>query len=219
MKQLLLATALIALPVGAFTAFNLYAAGPSIAAVTANPATGLGDMSAFSAIISDVQTIAATGDLAAAQTRITDFETAWDVQAATLRALDGNAWGTIDDAADAALKSLRAKTPDAAAVGTTLAALLETLTRPVAATAAPVAAAPVAATLVSGIAVTDANGRALSCEVMLKSVADGLTTAKLSDADHAAAVDFQTKALERCNADDDKRADGFSAQALALVSK
>ena len=171
-------------------------------------------MSAFSAIISDVLTIAATGDLAAAQTRITDFETAWDHQASTLRALDGNAWGTIDDAADATLGSLRAKTPDAAAVGTTLAALLATLTSPVAATAAPVAA-----NLVSGIAVTDANGRALPCEVMLRSVADGLTTAKLSDADHAAAVDFQPKALERCNADDDQRADGFSAQALALVSK
>ena len=209
-----MATALIVLPVGAFTTFNLYAAGPSIAAAAATSATRLGDMSVFSAIISDVQTIAATGDLAAAQTRITDFETAWDDRASTLRALDGNAWGTIDDAADAALGSLRAKTPDAAAAGTTLAPLLATLTSPVAATAAPVAA-----TLVSGIAVTDANGRALPCEVMLRSVADGLTTAKLSDADHAAAVDFQPKALERCNADDDQRADGFSAQALALVSK
>lgn len=214
MKQLLLATALIALPVGAFTAFNLYASGPSVAAATASPAAGLGDMSAFSGIVTDVQTIAATGDLAAAKARIKDFETAWDDQAATLRALDGNAWGTIDDAADAALGALRAGTPNAAEVDTTLTALMATLTSPVAATAAPVAA-----TLVSGVAVTDANGRALPCEVMLKSVANGLATAKLSDADQAAAVDFQTKALERCNADDDQRADGFSAQALALVSK
>ena len=214
MKQLLLASALIVLPVGAFTAFNLYAAGPGIAETSAAPATGLGDMSAFSSVVADIQTIAATGDLAAAKARIKDFETAWDDQAATLRALDGNAWGTIDDASDAALDALRAGTPDAAAVDTTLAALLATLTSPVAATAAPVAA-----TLVSGIAVTDANGRALPCEIMLKSVSDSLTTAKLSDADHAAFVDFQTKALERCNADDDQRADGFSAQALALVSK
>lgn len=214
MKQLLLATALIVVPVGAFTAFNLYAAGPSVAAATATPARGLGDMSAFSTIVDDVQTIAATGDLAAAQTRITDFETAWDAQAGTLRALDGNAWGTIDDAADAALGALRAGTPDAAAVNSTLTALQATLTSPVAAISAPVAVV-----LVSGIAVTDANGRALPCEVMLKAVSDGLTTAKLSEADRAAAVDFQTKALERCNADDDQRADGFSAQALALVSK
>lgn len=214
MKQLLLATALIVLPVGAFTAFNLYVAGPGVAAATVTPTTGLGDMSAFSGIVADVQTIAATGDLAAAKTRIKDFETAWDDQAAMLRAMDGNTWGTIDDAADAALGALRAGTPDAAAVNSTLIALQATLTAPVTATSAPVAAV-----LVSGVAVTDANGRALPCEVMLKSVSDGLTTAKLSDADHAAAVDFQTKALERCNADDDQRADGFSAQALALVSK
>ena len=214
MKQLLLATALIVLPVGAFTAFNLYTSGPSVAAATASPVAGLGDMSAFSGIVTDVQAIAAKGDLAAAKTRIKDFETAWDDQAATLRSLDGNAWGTIDDAADAALGALRAGTPNATSVDTTLAALQATLTSPVVANAAPVAA-----TLVSGIAVTDTNGRALPCEVMLKSVADGLTTAKLSDADRVAATGFQTKALERCNADDDQRADGFSAQALALVSK
>ena len=214
MKQLLLATALIALPVGAFTAFNLYTAAPSLAATATLTSAGLGDMSAFSAIVTDVQTIAATGDLAAAQSRITDFETAWDDQASALRAKDGNAWGTIDDAADAALGALRAGTPDAAAVDATLTALQASLITPVAA-----ASEPVAAVFVSGIAVTDANGRALPCEVMLKSVTDGLATAKLSDADRASAVDFQTKATERCNADDDQRADGFSAQALALVSK
>ena len=116
MKKLLLATALMLLPVGTFTAFNLYTAGPSLAA-------GLGDMSAFSVIVTDVQTIAATGDFVAAETRITDFETAWDDQAAALRALDGNVWFTIDDASDAALDALRAATPDAAAVTATLATL------------------------------------------------------------------------------------------------
>lgn len=214
MKQLLLATALIVLPVGAFTAFNLYLTGPGVAATSTTAAPGLGDMSAFSAIVTDVQTIAATGNLAAAKVRIKDFETTWDDQATSLRALDGNIWGTIDDAADAALAALRAGTPDAANVDATLTALQATLTTPIA-----TSAAPVDAVLVAGIAVTDANGRALPCEVMLKSVADGLATAKLSDADHAAAVGFQTKALERCNADDDQRADGFSAQALALVAK
>lgn len=214
MKQLLLATALIVLPVGAFSAFNLYLTGPGVAATSTTAAPGLGDMSAFSAIVTDVQTIAATGNLAAAKVRIKDFETTWDDQATKLRALDGNSWGTIDDAADAALAALRAGTPDVANVNATLTALQATLTTPIA-----TSAAPVDVVLVAGIAVTDANGRALPCEVMLKSVADGLATAKLSDADHAAAVGFQTKALERCNADDDQRADGFSAQALALVAK
>lgn len=211
MNQILLATALIALPVGAFTAFNLYSTRPVVAA---SVSAGLGDLSAFTTIVTDVQAIAATGDMAAAKTRIKDLETAWDDQAATLRALDGNAWGTIDDAADAALAALRASAPDAAEIDTTLAALRVTLTSPVTASAAPVDAA-----LVAGIAVTDANGRALPCEVMLKSVTDGLASAKLSDVDNAAATDFQTKATERCNADDDQRADAFSAQALALLSK
>lgn len=211
MKQLLLATALIALPVGAFTAFNFYATGPVVAA---DASAGLGDVSAFTAIVTEVQAIAATGDLAAAKARIKDLETAWDDQAATLRALNGNAWGTIDNAADAALAALRAATPDAAEVDKTLAALQVTLTTP-----SDAASTPVDAVLVAGIAVTDANGRALPCEVMLKSVTDGLASTKLSDADMAAAVDFQAKATERCNADDDQRADAFSAQALALVSK
>lgn len=211
MKQLLLATALIALPVGAFSVFNLYATKPVVASIAP---VGLGDLAAFSTIVSDVQTIAATGDLAAAKARIKDFETLWDDQAANLRAVDGNSWGLIDDAADAALKALRASTPDAAKVDATLAALSITLSTPSA-----TASAPVDAVLVAGIAVTDANGRALPCEVMLKSVTDGLAAAKLSDADKAAALDFKTKATERCNADDDARADAFSAQALALVSK
>ena len=208
MKQLLLATALIALPVGAF---NLYATGHVVAA---NASAGLGDLSAFTAIVTDVQTVAATGDLAAAKVRIKDLETAWDDQAGKLRALDGSAWGAIDDAADAALAALRAAMPDAVEVDTTLAALQVTLTAPSAA-----ASAPVDAVLVAGIAVTDANGRALPCEVMLKSVTDGLASAKLSDAENSAVVDLQTKATERCNADDDQHADTFSAQALALVSK
>lgn len=156
MKQILLATALIALPVGAFTAFNLYATRPVVAA---SVSAGLGDLSAFTTIVTDVQAIAATGDMAAAKKRIKDLETAWDDQAATLRALDGNAWGTIDDAADAALAALRASAPDAAEVDTTLAALRVTLTSPVTASAAPVDAV-----LVAGIAVTDAHGRALPCE-------------------------------------------------------
>jgi hypothetical protein len=53
---------------------------------------------------------------------------------------------------------------------------------------------------------------------MLKKVADGLATTAIAAADKTAVTDFQTKGLERCNADDDARADGFSAQALALLA-
>lgn len=106
MKQFLLATVLIAMPVAAFTGFQLYQ-NRANAASTA----GLGDMSMFSAIVTDVQKIAGTGDLPGAKTRIKDFEIAWDQAEAGLRPMDPARWGTIDEAADAALSALRAKTP------------------------------------------------------------------------------------------------------------
>ena len=56
----------------------------------------LGDLSALKKIISDAATIAATGDFAAAEKRITDYETARDDAAGTMRAMDSNAWGNVD---------------------------------------------------------------------------------------------------------------------------
>ena len=124
MKQLLLATALIAVPVAAFTVFNLSHAQATVTA------TGLGDMSTFKTIITDVQTIAATGDFVAAEKRITDFETAWDDAAGRLRPLNTGAWGTVDDAADPALAALRADAPVAGDVTMKLAALMAKLDNP-----------------------------------------------------------------------------------------
>ncbi len=212
MKQLLLATALIALPVSAFTGFQLYAGSSSVQAAT------LGDMSPFKTIINDVQSIAAKGDFAAAEVRITDFETAWDDAASAMRPLNTTSWGHVDVAADAALDALRAGTPMAADVTGTVTTLMAELENP---DPAPGGAAPVAVTpaATGGIAVTDGNGRALPCEDMLATLATSLTTAQLSDPDKASVSDLQTKATERCNADDDQRADAFSAQALALLSK
>jgi hypothetical protein len=65
----------------------------------------------------------AKGDFAAAKTRITDFETAWDDKASALRALDPTTWGSVDGAADAALDAVRADAPDAALAAATLTAL------------------------------------------------------------------------------------------------
>lgn len=125
MKQFLLATVLIAVPVAAFTGFQLYQNRANAAAgVTVS---GLGDLSAFNSIVTDVQTIAGTGDLPGAKTRIKDFEIAWDQAEAGLRPMDPARWGTIDEAADAALSALRTKTPDPAAVNETFAALLAAL--------------------------------------------------------------------------------------------
>ena len=212
MKQILLATALIAVPVAAFTAFQMLTAAPAEVAAATDP---LGDLSAMKKIVSDVETIAATGDLAAAEKRITDYETAWDDAQPTLRPMDTNAWGNVDQASDHALGALRANPPVAADVTATLAALATTLDAP---GTAPGQAPPAGVVMVSGFAVTDEAGRALPCEVMLKDVAAGLASTTLAAAEKAGVADLQTKALERCNADDDARADSFSAQALALLA-
>ena len=124
MKQILLATALILAPVGAFTAFEITFVG------SAQADASLGDLSPMKAIIADVQKIVATGDLAAAATRITDFETAWDDAEAGMRPLNPDAWTKIDDASDAALKSLRKGKPTADVVNPALAALMGALDNP-----------------------------------------------------------------------------------------
>jgi hypothetical protein len=54
---------------------------------------------------------------------------------------------------------------------------------------------------------------------MLKLLGAALDGGKIPDANKAAATDFQAKATERCNADDDAHADEFSAQGLALAGK
>jgi hypothetical protein len=126
MKQFLLAAVLIAVPVTAFTGFQLYQNRANAAAGLT--ASGLGDLSAFNSIVTDVRTIAGTGDLPGAKTRIKDFEIAWDQAEAGLKPMDPARWGTIDEAADAALSALRAKTPDPAAVNETLSALQAALT-------------------------------------------------------------------------------------------
>src|SRR5262249_11496089 len=74
-----------------------------------------------------------------------------------------------------------------------------------------------APTLVSGIAVTDASGHAIACEAMIDALRAAIAGGKIARTDLAAAGDFQSKATERCNADDDTRADEFSAQGLALA--
>lgn len=124
MKQILLATALILTPVGAFTAFQMTLVG------SAQADASLGDLSPMIAIVTDVQKIATTGDFTAAATRITDWETAWDNAEAGMRPINADAWGKIDHASDGALKSLRKGTPTAATVTPALAGLLTALNNP-----------------------------------------------------------------------------------------
>ncbi len=207
MRQALLAFILILVPVTAFTAVEIYLVPHPAVSLAADKR--LGDLGPFEAITADVQTIAASGDLGGAKARIKDLETAWDDAEATMRPLDAGQWGTVDDAIDAALHAVRAGTPEPATVSDALAALQVTLADPTGGGAGVLVA-------VSGIAVTDATGHPLPCEQMIGTVRTGVAahTGALPEAEA-----LLTKALERCNADDDRNANQFSAQALALLAK
>lgn len=124
MKQFLLAVFLIAIPVGAFAGFQVYARHTLVASVD------LGDLSSFETIITDVQAFAAKGDLAGAAKRITDYETAWDNGETAIRPLNQTEWGNIDAASDAALKAVRAPQPSLEKVQTALASLMAALRDP-----------------------------------------------------------------------------------------
>lgn len=205
LKNLLLSAVLIAVPAGGFALAEIYLSPAAPAPAT--PAPTLGDLSAFKTIVRDTQAIAAGGDLAAAEHRITDFESLWDQNATRLRQVDRAAWTAIDTAADASFRALRARAPVPAQVSATLAALMATLDAPTPAAAT----GPVQS--VAGIAVTDASGHPLPCEEMIAQVRTALAATTPS----AAVADLQARALERCNADDDAHADAFSAQALSLI--
>lgn len=60
---------------------------------------------------------------------------------------------------------------------------------------------------------------AVPCEEMLKDMRAAKAGAKLSDADVQKVNDLETKAVERCNADDDTRSDKFLAEAMKILGK
>jgi hypothetical protein len=206
-RQFLLAAVLV------FGAVALFFGGRAVLAPDLAPAAvaSLGDLAPMQAIVTDVQGIVGTGDLAAAKTRITDLETAWDEAEPVMRPKDAANWGRVDDAIDAALSALRKGNPDAGEAGQVLQALQVAMADPSG------GAATGGLVLVGGIAVTDETGHPLPCEDMLGQVRDASGAATVTDT--AALDDLVAKATERCNADDDRNADGFSAAALKLLGQ
>jgi hypothetical protein len=67
--------------------------------------------------------------------------------------------------------------------------------------------------------VSSAFAAVTPCETMLKDLRAAETSAKPSDSDKAKVSALEAKGIERCNADDDKRADDFFAQALKILGK
>ena len=125
MKRLILATLVVFACVA-----GTVAGGTMLLPRPARAAGVLGDLSSLQAIVTDVQAIAGAGDFAKAEKRITDFETLWDKDEATLKPMNKKAWHHVDDASAAALKALRTKKPDATEVADTLAALSAALANP-----------------------------------------------------------------------------------------
>ncbi len=83
----------------------------------------------------------------------------------------------------------------------------------------PILAMTLISALVAGGFATMASAATVPCEDMLKTLRDTLETVKLSDADMKTVAELQAKGTERCNADDDKRADAFFTDALKLAGK
>ena len=71
----------------------------------------------------------------------------------------------------------------------------------------------------SGFAQTARSAQAVPCEDMLKDLRAAVSVAKLGDVDASKVKALQDKGIERCNADDDKRADDFFGQAMKIVGK
>ncbi len=65
-----------------------------------------------------------------------------------------------------------------------------------------------------------AQAATLPFEDMLKQLRDAEAAAtNVTAANKAAVSDLEAKGIERCNADDDKRADAFFAQALNILGR
>lgn len=77
----------------------------------------------------------------------------------------------------------------------------------------------VVVTAVGGFSSLANAAAAVPCEDILVTLNDALAKAKLSDADMKTVTDLKAKGEERCTAEDDRRADGFFNNALAIVTK
>jgi hypothetical protein len=78
---------------------------------------------------------------------------------------------------------------------------------------------PIALGLVLTLAAPALADEAVPCEKMLSDLRAAEKTVQLSEADTAKVAELEDKGIERCNADDDERADTFFAEALKLLGK
>ena len=67
--------------------------------------------------------------------------------------------------------------------------------------------------------VVPAAAEDVPCEKMLEDLRSALETAHPNDTDAAKIRELEDKGIERCNADDDARADEFFTQAMKIVKQ
>ena len=82
-----------------------------------------------------------------------------------------------------------------------------------------ITAAFIALTSMAGFTSLAHAAAAVPCEDMLKTLTETMATAKLNPADLKSVNDLKAKAEERCTAEDDKRSDGFIADAMKIMGK
>lgn len=82
-----------------------------------------------------------------------------------------------------------------------------------------IVSAVVAATSFSGFHSAASAAAVVPCEDSLVALNDALAKATLSDTDAKAVADLKAKGEERCKAEDDRRANGFFNDALAIITK
>jgi hypothetical protein len=81
----------------------------------------------YKKITQDTLSLVDSGDQSGAQSRISDLETAWDDDQATLQPKDCQAWTFVDQRIDPALSAVRDSSPDPATEDQALQTLLSTL--------------------------------------------------------------------------------------------
>lgn len=123
MKKLLLALTFLTMPIVA-TSFGVQAV---YAAATLSK---LGDLSAMRKIVADTLVLVNANDVKGAIKRVTEFETAWDKNAARLKKLDSKTWKKIDGASDVALSTVRYPSATTTEMKKDLADLIRVLDNP-----------------------------------------------------------------------------------------
>jgi hypothetical protein len=81
----------------------------------------------YRTITQDTLDLVGSGDESGAKSRITDLESAWDDDQATLQPMDCQAWTFVDQQIDPALSAVRDSSPDQAREAKALTSLLTTL--------------------------------------------------------------------------------------------